>query len=169
MNMVEKYGASVDEAVRLALLDLHTTVDKVKVTVLQEPVKGFFGIGSKLARVRVEIVYDLEHLDEDGQLPWGWYGANKEFTDKIHSEWMFFLNRWIESRNAHPTEQYGALKSILQYAYDVQKLCSQKGECFSLWCSQTLIGSEWIEMREAELADLEASMDAKIKGIKYRT
>lgn len=44
----------VEEAVKLALMDLKCSRDEVEVTVLEQPSKGFFGIGSKLAKVRVE-------------------------------------------------------------------------------------------------------------------
>ncbi|MEG1584971.1 MAG: RNA-binding cell elongation regulator Jag/EloR, partial [Anaerovorax sp.] len=54
MDFSEKWGTDVDEAVRLALLDLRLTIEEVNVIVLEEPSKGFFGIGSKLAKVRVE-------------------------------------------------------------------------------------------------------------------
>lgn len=54
MDFSEKYGIDVDEAVRLALNDLKLTIDEVDVTVVEEPSRGFFGIGSKLALVRVE-------------------------------------------------------------------------------------------------------------------
>lgn len=50
----EKWGTDVDTAVKLALDDLKLTIDEVDVTVLEEPSRGFFGIGSKLALVRVE-------------------------------------------------------------------------------------------------------------------
>lgn len=50
----EKWGTDVDTAVQLALDDLKLTIDEVDVTVLEEPSRGFFGIGSKLALVRVE-------------------------------------------------------------------------------------------------------------------
>lgn len=53
MNFSEKWGTDVDEAVELALKDLHLTIDEVDVEVLEEPSRGFFGIGSKLAKVRV--------------------------------------------------------------------------------------------------------------------
>ena len=54
MDYSEKWGRDVDEAVRLALDDLKVSIDEVNVTVLEEPSRGFFGIGSKLALVRVE-------------------------------------------------------------------------------------------------------------------
>lgn len=54
MDFSEKWGKDVDEATRLALIDLRLTEDQVNVIVLEEPSKGFFGLGSKLAKVRVE-------------------------------------------------------------------------------------------------------------------
>ena len=54
MDYSEKWGHDVDEAVQLALDDLKVSIDEVDVTVLEEPSRGFFGIGSKLALVRVE-------------------------------------------------------------------------------------------------------------------
>ena len=54
MDYSEKWGVDVEEAVKLALIDLKVSRDEVEVIVLEEPSKGFFGIGSKLAKVRVE-------------------------------------------------------------------------------------------------------------------
>jgi spoIIIJ-associated protein len=60
MDYSEKWGKDVDEAVRLALDDLGLTENQVMVTVLEEPAKGFLGLGSKLAKVRVEKIADIE-------------------------------------------------------------------------------------------------------------
>ncbi len=54
MNVTEKWGDNVDSAVELALAELKLTREEVDVTVLEEPSRGFFGIGSRLALVRVE-------------------------------------------------------------------------------------------------------------------
>ena len=54
MKSTEKWGDSVDSAVELALQDLGLNREQVNVTVLEEPSKGFLGIGAKLALVRVE-------------------------------------------------------------------------------------------------------------------
>ena len=54
MDYSEKWGKDVDEAVRLALLELKVPIEEVEVTVLEESSKGFFGLGSKLAKVRVD-------------------------------------------------------------------------------------------------------------------
>lgn len=54
MDFSEKWGTDVEEAVKLALIDLRLSREEVEVTVLEEPSRGFFGIGAKLAKVRVE-------------------------------------------------------------------------------------------------------------------
>lgn len=54
MDAIEKWGVNVDEAVDLALKEMKLAREDVEVTVLEEPSRGFFGIGSKLAKVRVE-------------------------------------------------------------------------------------------------------------------
>ena len=54
LDVVEKWGDSVDQAVDLALRDMKLTRDDVEVEVLEEPSRGFLGIvGQKLARVKV--------------------------------------------------------------------------------------------------------------------
>lgn len=54
MDFSEKWGQSVEEATNLALRDLKLSLDEVDVTILEEPSKGFLGLGKKLALVRVE-------------------------------------------------------------------------------------------------------------------
>ncbi|MDR0875111.1 MAG: protein jag [Clostridiales Family XIII bacterium] len=63
MEYSERYGNDVDEAVRLALDELGVREDQVMVTVLEEPNKGFLGLGQKLAKVRVEKISDDSEED----------------------------------------------------------------------------------------------------------
>ncbi len=70
MDYSEKWGTDIEEAVKLALIDLKLSRDEVDVIVLEEPSKGFFGIGSKLAKVRVvpkkeEIIPEPEPVVEE--------------------------------------------------------------------------------------------------------
>ena len=67
MEYSEKYGTDVDEAVRLALEELGLREDQVMVTVLEESSKGFLGLGTKLAKVRVEKIEDTA-VGEDEEL-----------------------------------------------------------------------------------------------------
>jgi len=53
VESIEASGKSVDEAVQQALMRLGKRREDVEITVLQEPSRGTFGLGSKEARVRV--------------------------------------------------------------------------------------------------------------------
>ncbi len=97
---------------------------------------------------------DLEHLTEDGELPWGWHTHAKEFTDKIKNEYSYFLNIWIEARNKSPRELYAALKSFVMYLEDLERICKSKGECFEFWLHEILTGKGYVEKRKKELEEL---------------
>ena len=80
MVFSEKWGKDIETAKKLALQELKVSEDDVKVTVLEEPSKGFLGIGSKLALVRVEVIekneseiskmteYKMEESNDDGKV-----------------------------------------------------------------------------------------------------
>ncbi|MBC1375849.1 protein jag [Listeria sp. FSL L7-0091] len=53
MRDITAQGSNVEEAIENALATLETTRDKVEVEVLDEGKKGIFGIGSRLAMVKV--------------------------------------------------------------------------------------------------------------------
>jgi spoIIIJ-associated protein len=55
VESIEASGKSVDEAVQQALLRLGKRREEVDIVVLQEPVRGTFGLGSKDARVRATV------------------------------------------------------------------------------------------------------------------
>ena len=65
MDYREKWGVDVDEAVRLALEEMDVTEDQVMVTVLEEPTKGFLGLGGKPAKVRVEKIQIEDEATDD--------------------------------------------------------------------------------------------------------
>ncbi|GGK33734.1 Jag protein [Caldalkalibacillus thermarum] len=56
MNQVTAKGKTVEEAVRLALEELGATEDQVEIKVLQEPSRGFLGLGAKPALVEVTLM-----------------------------------------------------------------------------------------------------------------
>jgi spoIIIJ-associated protein len=55
VESIEVNGKSVDEAVQQALVRLGKRREEVEISVLQEPSRGTFGLGSKDARVRVTV------------------------------------------------------------------------------------------------------------------
>lgn len=61
-HVIEKTGKSVQEAVNLALEELQADRDSVDIEVLDEGSKGLFGLGGKMARVRVTL--NLSQCDD---------------------------------------------------------------------------------------------------------
>jgi len=55
MRSVEKKGRTVEEAVSAALKELGVEAERVDVQVLEEPRRGFLGIGGREARVKVTV------------------------------------------------------------------------------------------------------------------
>ena len=56
MTMMTQSGATVEAAIEAALQTLNVSRDKVKVEVLDQGRKGFFGIGSKEAEVKITVI-----------------------------------------------------------------------------------------------------------------
>ncbi|MDD2485250.1 MAG: protein jag [bacterium] len=53
MRSIEQTGKTVDEAIQAALEALGVSREEITVEVLDEPVKGMFGLGTKEARIKV--------------------------------------------------------------------------------------------------------------------
>ena len=60
MNFVEKSGKSVEEALRLALIELDANREQVEVEIIDEGSKGFLGIGAKETKIRVTKKNDVQ-------------------------------------------------------------------------------------------------------------
>lgn len=102
---------------------------------------------------------DMRYLTADGDLPWGWYTANADFTGKIGAEYKYFFDAWYESRGKSPRETYAALKSFVLYMNDAKKLCHSMGECFEYWLGDCFT-DEYLSERTKELNCLEQNLPA---------
>ncbi len=65
MKQITQIGATVNEAVSLALQKLGKTRDQVDVEVLQEGKKGFLGFGARAAEVRVTVKEEVRAVIEE--------------------------------------------------------------------------------------------------------
>lgn len=97
------------------------------------------------------VVKDMNHLTADGELPWGWLYANKEFVDQIKDEYSYFMHLWHEAQNKDVASQYAGLKSFVQYIEDVQNLCAKKGECYVKWLNDVVIDHDYYAECKAKL------------------
>lgn len=121
MEYSEKWGTDIEEAVKLALIDLKLTKDEVDVIVLEEPSKGFFGIGSKLAKVRVvpkkkEVIAESEPVIEEvvkvvaeEKEPEQKNNSNKRRNDKKRKEKRKSVIPKEPEDNLVPLEEHAAL------------------------------------------------------------
>lgn len=100
MDYSEKWGKDVEEAVRLALADLDASRDQVDVVVLEEPSKGFFGIGSKLAKVRVQKKQIIEKASEKEA-----DHIKEDFIEKKEPVFVKGVSAKEENEAADPTEK----------------------------------------------------------------
>ncbi len=63
MNYAEATGKTVDMAIKAAVDQLGVDLDDVRTEILEAPSKGIFGLGSKLAKVRVTVIGDDDELE----------------------------------------------------------------------------------------------------------
>ncbi|PRR81393.1 RNA-binding cell elongation regulator Jag/EloR [Clostridium vincentii] len=67
MKSVEKVGKTIDEALNKALSELNLSKDKVDVSIIDEPSKGFFNLfGGKPAKIKVTVKENI--LDDAKEL-----------------------------------------------------------------------------------------------------
>jgi len=65
MKKILASGKTIDDAVKNGLTQLQVTEDRVKVVIVEQPVKGFLGlIGSKEAKVELELIPDSKEEAE---------------------------------------------------------------------------------------------------------
>lgn len=63
MNFAEATGKTVDMAIKAAVDQLGVDIDDVKIEILEAPSKGIFGLGAKLAKVKVTLA-DSDDTEE---------------------------------------------------------------------------------------------------------
>ena len=133
MDFSEKWGTDIDTAVELALADLKLTIDEVDVTVLEEPSRGFFGIGSKLALVRVEKKKTQEVKEPEKKEKKTVEKAEKAQTQKTATPKKEEIKKEIEVKeeNLVPCEDHEALiflkEVIKEMGLDLD-ITAKKGE-----------------------------------------
>lgn len=127
---------------------------------------GLFGLFNKPKHTN-SIRPNLDRLDPNGDLPWGWIYANKEFTEKIEGESRYFLEAFLNAKKEGALKQYAALKSYILYLDDAKKLCDSKGECFQKWYSDIIASPNYYKKLIDDLKDLETNMDALLKKEKW--
>ena len=97
---------------------------------------------------------EINKLDKNGELPFGWIYENREFIKEIESKQSYFLHAWIESRDQSPKEEYASLKSYLIFLHEAQTLCMSKGECFEKWFNDIIADADYLKKWNKRLSYL---------------
>lgn len=86
---IEKEGKTVQEATELALLQLNVNADEVDIEIIEEPSKGFLGLGGKLAKVAVTVIdnngEEEEYEEDDSERD---SDENEDIVDEIAVEFL---------------------------------------------------------------------------------
>lgn len=96
---------------------------------------------------------------DNGDLPLGWIGKHRDFTEPIHKEYSRLLSSWIDARSKSPKELYGELTNFVVYIEQIQQKCRKLGGYYIVWCEEILLGKDYLEKRKQELCDLEKNLD----------
>ena len=103
---------------------------------------------------------DITHLTEDGELPWGWIHANRDFIEPIEKNYSKFVNEYINARKQEKGIQAvrTALESLIAYAESVERVCASKGECFVVWSKLNICNEAGMESYRNELKKIEDNL-----------
>lgn len=107
---IEKSAKSIDSAISLALEELNVSRDDVSIEILETPIKGFLGLGTTLARVRVT----LNQADDDA--------ANK--ANRFLSDVFAKMNIKVAIR----AEQNGKEMNVVLTGDDMGMVIGRRGE-----------------------------------------
>lgn len=171
MNFSEKWGTDVEEAVRLALVDLKLERDQVEVTVLEEPSKGFFGIGSKLAKVRVEPKKVEEKIEESLETPELEIKKEaNEVTEKKPDKRRKERNRREKRKSVVPREPEENLQLVTEHpALDfLQEITQKMGLTLDMTAKQG-VNSLYVDIQGKDSGTIIGKRGQTLDAIQYLT
>lgn len=108
---------------------------------------------------------DITHLTKDGELPWGWIYANRDFIEPIEEQYRYFQGEYINAKKQEKGIRAvrSALKSFIVYMEDVERICASKGECFVEWSKISICNPAGMEKYREDLKKIEDNLDELIE------
>ena len=103
-------------------------------------------------------VRDLDHLDENGELPVGWVYANRNLTEPTKLIYSYLIEKYAEQKKNGVLSKYAALKALVSYIDDIHVSCASKGECFKKWADE-LVDPNFLENYRTDLNTMEENME----------
>lgn len=102
---------------------------------------------------------NLQHLTEDGDLPFGWIYANADFVEPTEKVYGGLLDTWIAEKKKGVMNEYSALKALVVFMEDTKKLCISKDECFERWSKIMVARPDDLERHKERLTYIETHLD----------
>lgn len=102
---------------------------------------------------------NMEKLDSDGGLPFGWISAHKAFVSEAEAEYKAFWKLYADNEFGSPKKKCAALKSLLQYISDARRKYEKMGECYLFYFENWWASKEEVKSLTDELKRLEDNLD----------
>lgn len=142
--------------------DINSTKDYIRKRVKAE---NPFATEREINRITNDVLSpkrnNLDRLTADGDLPFGWLYANKDFTQQIQEEYSYFSDSLSNAKSVK--EKLCALTSLVKYQEDVKRLCESKGECFAYWASSFVTHPEDMERNARELQHMKDNIETLLE------
>lgn len=102
---------------------------------------------------------ELDHLDDNGELPFGWRADRAEFVNSVDKPFYKLMNDRAKALTKSPQEQIKALEALLQYINKTAAECKAKGECYEFYFQNHTLANGLQERFEKELKEVKANYD----------
>ena len=102
---------------------------------------------------------NLQHLTEDGELPFGWITANADFVEPTEKVYGDLLDTWIAEKNKGVMKEYSSLKALVVFMEDIKKECISRGECFERWSKIMVARPDDLERHRERLNYMELHLE----------
>lgn len=122
---IEKEGKTVQEATELALLQLNVNADEVDIEVIEEPTKGFLGLGGKMAKVAVTVIDDSDEEDyEEENEP----DEDEDIVDEVAVEFLQEIFAKMKLKVQFAVEVFESEVSINITGHNAGIIIGRRGE-----------------------------------------
>lgn len=107
----------------------------------------------------------IDRLDANGHIPYGWYYPNRFFTQEMKANYDYFLNRYIAAKK----EEHGiiavrnALRDFIRYMEDAKRVCEYRGECFVAWGELHIFDRLAVDGYKRDLQEIEENLQTLIE------
>ena len=111
----------------------------------------------RIAASRVNFAGEsMDHLDKEGNLPFGWIVHNQKYVDMIEGDMQPFRKAILDAKTDN--EKYGALKSFLLYLQDGKVHYKEYGECVAKYFDEYICKSTEAEQTKKKYKELEKKL-----------